>query len=226
MTKLHSYVLRVDDGAAPNPFWGICTLVICKPQIRKYAQVGDWIVGTGSKRVKLADGKIYDFSDKIVYAMKVTKKMTLREYDEFCRKKLDKKIPDWGNSDWRLRVGDCIYDYSRGNNPILRKGVHKKEHMDKDLGGIYALLSKHFYYFGEKAVRIPTRLQGIIKKNQGHKSIKEIDLIRRFEKWISQFDKNKIYGLPQMKWLFEKELFDCSSECLEDENCECEKSLC
>ncbi len=91
MTKIYSYVLRVDDGAAPNPFWGICTLVICKPRIRKSAEVGDWIVGTGSKRVKLADGKICDFSNKIVYAMKVTEKMTLCEYDGFCRKNLNKK---------------------------------------------------------------------------------------------------------------------------------------
>lgn len=226
MTKIYSYVLRVDDGAAPNPFWGICTLVICKPRIRKSAEVGDWIVGTGSKRVKLADGKICDFSNKIVYAMKVTEKMTLCEYDGFCRKNLNKKIPDWENDDWRFRVGDCIYDYSKGNNPILRKGVHKKEHIDKDLSGIYALLSEHFYYFGEKAVKIPTGLREIIKKNQGHKCIRESNLIQKFEKWISRFEKNKIYGWPQMKWLFEKEFFDCSSECLEGENCECEKSLC
>ncbi len=36
--------------------------------------------------------------------------------------------------------------------------MHKKEHIDKDLSGIYALLSEHFYYFGEKAVKIPTGL--------------------------------------------------------------------
>lgn len=70
--RLYSYVLRVDDGAAPNPYWGTCTLTICKPDIRRCAQVGDWIVGTGSKNVRLKDGNKYDFSDDVVYAMKVT----------------------------------------------------------------------------------------------------------------------------------------------------------
>jgi hypothetical protein len=67
MTKIYSYVLRIDDGAATNPFWGLCTLTICKPAIRRNAQIGDWVIGTGSKNTKLKDGKIYDFSGSIVY---------------------------------------------------------------------------------------------------------------------------------------------------------------
>ncbi len=46
---IYSYVLRYDDGVAPNPFFGFCTLAVCKPVIRRKAQVGDWIIGTGSK---------------------------------------------------------------------------------------------------------------------------------------------------------------------------------
>ena len=91
MTVIYSYVLRIDDGAAPNPFWGICTLVICKPTIRRKAQVGDWVIGTGSKNTKLKDGKIYDYSDSIVYAMKISDKKSLKEYDEFCKSSLTEK---------------------------------------------------------------------------------------------------------------------------------------
>lgn len=40
---LFSYILKIDDGAAPNPFWGQCTLTICKPKIRKTADNGDWL---------------------------------------------------------------------------------------------------------------------------------------------------------------------------------------
>lgn len=57
--KLFSYVLRFDDGAAPNPFWGTCTLAICKPDIRRTANIDDWIIGTGSKNSKLKDGNKY-----------------------------------------------------------------------------------------------------------------------------------------------------------------------
>ena len=61
--KLYSYCLKHDRGAAPNPFWGVCTLVICKPVIRRTADVGDWVVGFGSK-----NSPIGDVSGKVVYA--------------------------------------------------------------------------------------------------------------------------------------------------------------
>ena len=48
MTKLYSYVLREDTGFAPNPYHGFCTLACCKGPIRMRAEVGDWIIGTGS----------------------------------------------------------------------------------------------------------------------------------------------------------------------------------
>jgi Nucleotide modification associated domain 2 len=47
--RVYSYVIDHDLGFAPNPFHGICTLAACKPKIRQYAEVGDYIVGTGSR---------------------------------------------------------------------------------------------------------------------------------------------------------------------------------
>ena len=66
--RLFSYCIPVDDGAAPNPYWNVCTLAICKPVIRRIANVGARIVGVGSCNVK---GKSYH--NKLVYAMKVLK---------------------------------------------------------------------------------------------------------------------------------------------------------
>lgn len=65
LMKLYSYCIPVDDGAAPNPFWGTCTLTICKPKIRRVAQVGDWIVGVGSVNV---GGD--DYSGKLVVCLR------------------------------------------------------------------------------------------------------------------------------------------------------------
>ncbi|MBK7869163.1 MAG: hypothetical protein IPJ74_00065 [Saprospiraceae bacterium] len=79
-----SYVLRFDNGAAPNPFWGTCTLTICKPAIRRSAKSWRLVIGTGSKNSKLKDGRIYDLSDSLVYAMKITNKLSLRDYDTFA----------------------------------------------------------------------------------------------------------------------------------------------
>ena len=164
MKRIYSYVLRFDDGGAPNPFWGTCTLTICKPAIRRTARIGDWVIGTGSKNSKLKDGKKYDFSDSLVYAMKVTNKLTLEEYDQFCSKNLKEKIPSWFNKDWCRRMGDCIYDYSNQTKLKLRKGVHNESNLVRDLSGYNSLLSTEFYYFGEEARIIPENLKQIIKK--------------------------------------------------------------
>src|SRR5678816_873168 len=46
--RIYRYIVRVDSGAAPNPFGGWCSLAICKPAIRRTAQRGDWIIGLRS----------------------------------------------------------------------------------------------------------------------------------------------------------------------------------
>jgi Nucleotide modification associated domain 2 len=96
---LYSYCLRYDDGAAPNPYWGVCTVVICKPAIRRTAHVGDWVVGLGA-----VSSPIGDISGQVVYAMRVTSVMSMRQYDDHCQKLLSGKIPDWNNRDFRRRM--------------------------------------------------------------------------------------------------------------------------
>ena len=86
MSKIYSYVLRHDSGAAPNPFWGVCTLVICKPPIRRTAAVGDWVIDTGSVKATCNDGQQHDLSASLLYAMKITQIMTMEEYDRQCGK--------------------------------------------------------------------------------------------------------------------------------------------
>lgn len=204
MNKLYSYVLRIDDGAAPNPFWGCCTLSICKPAIRRVACVGDWIVGTGSAKSRISEHETKDFSMTLVYAMRVTCKMSLQRYDHFCQEQLHQKIPQWNANDWRLRLGDSIYQYLGGKLPVVRKSVHSEKNREKDLSGKYALLSRHFYYFGKEPVLIPENLKTIIKKNQGHKVQNQSEILERFESWISQFELNKLYAEPQLAFEFKK----------------------
>lgn len=70
--KLYSYIVARDYGFAPNPFYDFCTLATCKPDIRRTAQVGDWVVGTGPKTKGRAR--------HIVYAMRVTEVMSFNDY--------------------------------------------------------------------------------------------------------------------------------------------------
>jgi Nucleotide modification associated domain 2 len=102
--------------------------------------------------------------------MQVTDKMTLRKYDKFCRVHCPHKIPKWNSKIFEYRVGDCIYDYSQGEQPVLRPSVHGISNQETDLGGINVLMSRHFYYFGDKAVHLPASLTPLVHKNQGHKS--------------------------------------------------------
>lgn len=74
MPRIHSYVVRYDSGFAPNPFYSYCTLATCKPGIRRSANVGDWVVGSGSKDRSVRRG------GRLVYAMRITESMTFDEY--------------------------------------------------------------------------------------------------------------------------------------------------
>lgn len=223
-------MLRYDDGAAPNPFWGVCTLVICKPAIRRTAWEGDWVIGTGSKKSRCNDGKIYDFSHHIVYAMKITRKMSLLEYDTHCIKELPRKIPAWQSKNWKSRVGDCIYDYSCDGRPRLRDSVHEEGNAATDMRGEHALLSTHFYYFGEKPRLLPENLYPIIKSGRGHKKIEAEELVSLFESWIAQFQLNKIYADPQLRFIFDSnsdlQIKRCTVCRIEDEADESEEILC
>ena len=195
MATLFSYCIRHDAGAAPNPFWGVCTLVICKPRIRLAAEVGDWIVGTGSSRSPAGD-----MSGRVVCAMQVTGKMSMEEYWRFTRRSLRKKIPCWSDGDWRRRLGDSIYDFS-SEPPTLRRGVHTEKSRARDLGGRYALLSKHFWYFGDKARALPAGLRGIVKQGPGHRSDSNAPYLDKFVRWLEGLGlrPNELYGRPQLR---------------------------
>lgn len=193
MSTLFSYCIPYDDGAAPNPFWGLCTLAICKPRIRQSANVGDWIVGTGSK-----NSPIGDISDKVVYTMLVTQKMTMEDYDRFTQSELPRKIPVMDSADPRRCFGDSIYDFST-RPPSLRPGVHGEENRSTDLSGGWVLLSDHFFYFGDRPIALPEALLGIVKKGQGHKSTSNTPYFDCFVRWIHSlgYPPAALIGKPQ-----------------------------
>ena len=192
MRSLYSYVVRYDDGAAPNPFGGVCSLVICKPVIRRGASEGDWVIGTGS-----AGSPLGDMRGRIVYAMRVTGTMPMWMYDGYARAHLPVKVPDWRSADPARMVGDSVYDFSH-TPPLLRRGVHSEADRERDLSGINALLSEHFFYFGDQPRHLPDHLLGIVKAGQGHRRIQDEDVIRAFEAWLaaSGLEPNRLYGKP------------------------------
>jgi hypothetical protein len=163
--KLFSYVVEHDTGDAPNPFFGYCTLCLCKYResldkrrnVVELASVDDWVVGTGGANITRSVG-----NGKIVYAMKVTGKMTLSEYfntAEFASKKPGPKR--------NHRFGDNF-------EPRTDFDKHQR----------FVLISDHFYYFGRNAIKIPNRFRDLEKRLRGFKSRFDADYIQSFVDWI------------------------------------------
>lgn len=194
--------------------------------------MGDWVIGTGSANSWIAKEEKVDLSGHLVYAMKVSGKMTLQQYEEHCERKLQNKIPIGKTKDWRLRMGDCIYyDFAKREKPAMRKSVHNETNRQRDLSGVNALLSTEFYYFGLAAKELQGDLKRLVKRNQGHLVIEQPELIQRFNEWIGQFEKNKLYADPQLRWKFDREVAEdeigqCARQDYEDDEDETCEHLC
>lgn len=192
MPSLYSYTIPIDDGAAPNPFHGMCTLAICKPGIRRTAVPGDWVAGLGSRKAPSGD-----LSGRLVYAMKVEEVLTLSEYDRQAKSRWPHRIPNVKSAALQDRLGDCIYDFS-SHRVEQRLGVHGPENMATDLGGMNVLISRDFYYFGSRAMQLPNALQGICHQGVGHRKGANDQYFDRFVRWIRSFPmgQGQLYGWP------------------------------
>ena len=160
--KLYSYIVKHDTGFAPNPFHGYCTLACCKPDIRRTAQKGDWIVGLTTK----AKG------NRIVYYMRVDDVVeSFADYWKDKRFRVKKPIFTDGV---RGRCGDNIYEPlpsgsyrqlpSRHSNGDA-EDVEMKEH---DLSGKRILISENFAYFGSESLPLPPELKSL-KVGRGYR---------------------------------------------------------
>lgn len=193
MPRLFTYTIPYDDGAAPNPFNGMCTLAICKPSIRRAARPGDWIAGFGSKYAPSGD-----LSGRLVYAMLVQEVLTLEEYDRLAQTRWPHRVPDILSLAMQDRLGDCIYDYTKGSPPAQRSGVHDSGNILTDLSGENVLISYDFVYFGSRAIRLPDKLRPILHQTQGHKSTCNADYFEDFVAWLRSTAPaaGQVYGWP------------------------------
>jgi hypothetical protein len=181
MVKLYSYVVKNDTGFAPNPFWGFCTVACCKPKVRLAASVEDWVIGTGSRRNV--------GNDKLIYAMKVTEKLSFDDYYDDPR--FRRKIPTRGLIEER---GDNLYYKGRLGEGIDRSYHYTADQTRHDLGGKYVLISDYFYYFGRNAVPLPDH--ALVKEGPGHRSKFSAETIDGFASWIRDTYVQGVSGLP------------------------------
>jgi hypothetical protein len=213
--RLFTYIVRYDDGAAPNPFGGICSLAICKPKIRSVAEIGDWVAGVGGSNAP--SGRM---NHRLVYAMRVEEVISLAKYDERAPSEWPKKVPDLASLELADRLGDCIYDFS-ASEVRQRPGVHGKINQNVDLGGRNVLLSKDFYYFGRNARLLPHHLRCICPVTQGHRSDANKDHVDSFVTWLRGLNlpHGQIHGWPDMvlNWSDIKVCGGCAPRAVDDD---------
>lgn len=226
-TRLYSYVLTHDTGFAPNVSHGYCTLATCKPKIRMNANVGDWVIGTGSLSRD-------DNEERLLYAMRVEEVMPYDEYFE----RADFKYKKPKDSDLHDPQGDNIYytgkplggeriensDTYSASTPDGER-IHYKEALpfvqlenpnhppsridpdtpdDPDRQAV--LVSRQFWYFGEKEVHLPeddALRDALIKGYQnpdgkiGRKKTENETKINQFMSWLVENYRIGVHSHPR-----------------------------
>jgi len=200
---IYSYRLDHDLGLAPNPFGSYCTLAVCKPKIRKSVRLslGDWVIGTGSYALGKTTGK--KLTNRLIYAMKVTDRISLESYWSDSRFQYKKPIM---NGTLAAMFGDNFYHKNSLGNWIQDDSAHSNEdgstnneHLLTDTSGLNVLISEHFYYFGDNAPIIPKELTKICHTTQGQKIVTPDHLAINFIKWLSSNFHRGRHGSP-LNW--------------------------
>ncbi len=189
MTRLYSYILRLDTGFAPNPFHGFCTLATCKPRIRKTANVGDYVIGTGSNS-KNRQGFL-------VYAMRITEVLSLDEYWRDHR--FQSKKPQEAGC-WKEACGDNVYSW----DPLTNEWIQDEASYHCDYGPCHdartdrVLISEDFIYWGGDGPPIPPEFGGVdvLCSTQGHKCKFPDHTVRAFGMWFEQIHEKGLCGKP------------------------------
>lgn len=154
--RIYIYTVKHDGGFSPNPFHGTCTLACCKPQIRKCANVGDWVLGISPK----------DRDQRLVFAMKISEVLGFAEY--FRDRRFIAKRPNAAKDrPRREQCGDNIYrpvgDGEFKQLPSFHSdrenNLEDEENKQHDLGGKNVLVAERFTYFGTNAVLVPSALE-------------------------------------------------------------------
>ena len=192
--KLFSYVVARDFGFAPNPFYQFCTLATCKPEIRRSAQVGDWVAGTGSKSRSR--------SDRLVYVMRVTETMSFDDYWDDPR--FEAKRPNLYSSR-RKAFGDNIYHRASVSGEWVQSdshhsfpnGVSNPRNTVRDTRVNRVLVSDDFVYWGGNGPAFPFFAgKDIRQPGQAHRCRFPQEVVDEFIAWIRRRDEKGYSGTP------------------------------
>jgi hypothetical protein len=195
--RLHSYVIEHDYGFAPNPFHGVCTLATCKPRIREYAAIDDYIIGTGCAKRRRRG--------YLIYFMRVDKIMTFNDY--WFDQRFECKRPNLRGSKMQA-FGDNIYHthpttglwLQTASFHSLKDGKPNPLNVDHDTKSVKVLIGSDFAYWGGAGPMIPERFrnfEGIdVCAKRGHLNRFPDKVVNAFVCWLRSLQTSGFRGAP------------------------------
>jgi hypothetical protein len=184
--RLCSYVVVHDNGFAPNPFGGLCTLAACTPNHQGVRLCpGDWILGNSSLAT----------ASRLIYAMRIRQVLDFDEYYRDPRFAAKKARP----GTWQERCGDNIYFRDPGGRWAQARAYFHTRPVDlkKDTRHPRVFISNHFFYFGENAPSVPCRYLGLMRKRQGCCCSHDPATIQSFIGWLERTYHIGRHGNPR-----------------------------
>lgn len=141
--RVHTYVIATDAGSAPNYDRPFVTLAVCKPRIRKKAEIGDLVLAFAGRRVNSKEPHC------VVWAGVVSEKMSFADYwndRRFAGKKPDKS----GHP-------DNFYRPVGGRLLWVQNDVHRPEAIKRDTDGKFVLGFLPSWRFGAHGPLLPIK---------------------------------------------------------------------
>ncbi len=147
--------------------------MVCTPNhMNAKLEPGDWIIGHSSKKT----------GNKLIYAMEVQEILDFDQYYHDSR--FQYKKPKIGGKWWQ-KMGDNIYFKKlNGKWDWIKPSLHDDKRKE-DTKHPIVFISKHFYYFGSKAIEeFPKKYPKLIKDRQGISYVENDKEITRFTNWL------------------------------------------
>ncbi len=139
--RVHTYVIAVDAGSAPNYDRPYVTLAVCKPRIRRKAEIGELVLAFAGKEVNPVE------PHTVVWAGVISEKMTFAEYwndRRFAGKKPNKS-----------QHPDNFYRPVDGGLLWVQNGVHDADATTHDTSGKFVLVFSPSWCFGGQGPLMP-----------------------------------------------------------------------
>jgi len=139
--RVHTYVIRWDAGSAPNYDPPFVTLTVCKPRIRRKAEIGDCVLAFAGATINPSDPHV------VVWAGVVAEVIPLAEYWN------DKRFA--GKKPGRTSKPDNLYRPTRKGLVQVPNLVHGRDGILVDISGINALVFNPAWRFGAYGPKLP-----------------------------------------------------------------------